>query len=52
MPQEKYVVRVQSENGQIFNIEVRADSEAQAMTKAKGEDFVKRVIQAWKGSVN
>jgi hypothetical protein len=51
MPQQTYVVKVQTIAGRIERIEVKADTEAQAMTKAKNEDFVKRSIQAWEGTI-
>lgn len=51
MAQKTWVVRVLTIAGRTENIEVRADTQSQAMTKAKGLDFVKRVDGAWEGRI-
>jgi hypothetical protein len=51
VPQQKWTVKVQTIAGRFEVIEVRADSQAEAMTRASKEDFVRNVITAWEGAI-
>lgn len=51
MPQQKWTVKVITAGGRAELIEVRADSQSEAMTRAAKEDFVKKVVTAWEGRV-